>query len=71
MDKDQVLSCRMHKSAVLLNYITEDLQSRFKETTHTISPTNQSLLAGMCASARFPSRVDRGSICGFNHISLA
>lgn len=50
--QDQVLSCCMHKSAILLNYITEDLQSRFKETTHTISPTNQSSLVEMCASPR-------------------
>lgn len=70
--KDQVLSCYMHKSAVVLNYITEDLQSRFKETTHTISPTNQSSLVGMCASVCFPSCMSVGllSICRFNHISL-
>lgn len=70
--KDQFLSCYMHKSAVVLNYITEDLQSRFKETTHTISPTNQSSLVGMCASVCFPSCMSVGllSICRFNHISL-
>ncbi len=70
--KDQVLSCYMHKSAIMLNYITEDLQSRFKETTHTISTTNQSSLVGMCASVCFPSCMSVGllSICRFNHISL-
>lgn len=70
--QDQVLSCCMHKSAILLNYITEDLQSRFKETTHTISTTNQSSLVGMCASVCFPSCMSVGllSICRFNHISL-